>query len=142
MLIGSVLYSACILLTDLHMYTQLIRPYQVLLGTSMVLGTTGFFYLNRWPNTEHAIALYGMAVITMAGIHDILVYQNILFVRFAVIPLAEAAMVIFMLTQMLSLYLQNNRFSDGVIHLTQKGQNIAEKIYERYQFFTKRLMDS
>lgn len=29
---------------------------------------------------------------------------------------------------------------DGFLHLTEKGREIAEKIYERHQFFTERLI--
>lgn len=31
---------------------------------------------------------------------------------------------------------------DGFLHLTDTGQEVAEKIYERHQFFTKLLIDA
>lgn len=31
---------------------------------------------------------------------------------------------------------------DGFLHLTDIGQEVAEKIYERHQFFTKQLVDA
>lgn len=31
---------------------------------------------------------------------------------------------------------------DGFLHLTEKGREVAEKIYERHRFFTKQLIDA
>lgn len=109
MLAGSGLYGACLLLADPLFYTSVLKYYQALLVAGIAVGVGGFFGLRRRPTGEQSAALYGIAVFYLAAVSDILMYSNIFGEVQPNLPVSEAAMLIFVLAQTVSLFLMNNR---------------------------------
>jgi len=108
-IIGSGVYGVCLLVADSLFYTSVLKYYQVLLVICILCGVSGLFWSMRRPTEEQAVALYGIGVFYLAAVGDILMYSNIWGDVYPNTPVSEAAMLIFVLAQTLSLYLINNR---------------------------------
>lgn len=107
--IGSCGYGICLMVCDSVFYTSILKYYQVLLLLCILPGITGLFWIMRRPNKEQAAAIYGIAVFFLAAVSDILLYNNIFGYQRPKTPISEAAMLIFVLAQTVSLFLMNNR---------------------------------
>ncbi len=107
--ISSLVYGACMLFGDSVFYTYILKYYQVLLVLCIVPGIAGLIWNMRRPNREQAAAIYGIAVFFLAAVSDILLYNNIFGYQHPKTPISEAAMLIFVLAQTVSLFLMNNR---------------------------------
>ncbi len=105
---GSILYGACVLFADSLFYTSVLLYYQILLIICILLGIGGIFRNLRSPSSEDWAALYGIAVFYIAAVRDILMYNDV-FGDGPNEPISEAAMLVFVLAQALSLFLRNNR---------------------------------
>lgn len=108
-IISSLIYGACVLLGDSVFYTSVLFYYQILLVLCIVPGISGLFWTMRNPNKEQSAALYGIAVFFLAAISDILLYNNVFGYQHPKTPISEAAMLVFVLAQTVSLFLMNNR---------------------------------
>ncbi|WP_242822984.1 sensor histidine kinase [Syntrophobotulus glycolicus] len=106
---GSGIYGLVLLLTGPVFYTSVLKYYQALLVGCIVGGVTGLFWQMRRPAGEQAAALYGIAVFYLAAVGDILMYSNLFGGTHLNVPVSEAAMLIFVLAQTVSLFLMNNR---------------------------------
>lgn len=108
-ILGSLIYGGCLLLGDSVFYTSILKYYQAFLVVCIVLGVSGLFGNMHCPTREEASVLYGIAVFYLAAISDILLYNNFLGYQHPKTPISEAAMLIFMLAQTVSLFMMNNR---------------------------------
>lgn len=106
---GSLAYGLCVLLGDSVFYTSILIYYQILLVLCIVPGISGLFWAMRYPNKEQSAAIYGIAVFFLAAISDILLYNNVFGYQHPKTPISEAAMLVFVLAQTVSLFLMNNR---------------------------------
>lgn len=102
-------YGLFVLFADSILYTSLLPYYQTLLVTCIVVGVAGLFWTMRRPTREQAVVLYGIAVFYLAAVGDIVMYSDILGDAALNAPVSEAAMLVFVLAQMVSLLLMNNR---------------------------------
>ncbi|MDD4715955.1 MAG: ATP-binding protein [Oscillospiraceae bacterium] len=107
---GSCIYGVLLLFCGSIFYTWVLKYYQALLIACIICGVTGLFYQMRRPNPEQAAALYGIAVFYIAAVSDILMY-NRLFRFLPKAPISEAAMLVFVLAQTISLFLMNSRLA-------------------------------
>jgi len=108
-IIGSLIYGLCVLFGDSVFYTSILIDYQNLLVLCIVPGISGLFWTMRNPNKEQSAAIYGIAVFFLAAISDILLYNNVFGYQHPKKPISEAAMLVFVLAQTVSLFLMNNR---------------------------------
>lgn len=108
-IIGSAIFGLCVLLADSVFYTSVLHYYQALLVICIVSGITGLFWTVRKPTWEQAAALYGIAVFYLAAVSDIIMYSDIFMDTKINAPITEAAMLVFVLAQTVSLFLMNNR---------------------------------
>ena len=108
-IIGSLIYGLCVLFSDSVFYTSILIYYQILLVLCIVPGISGLFWTMRNPNKEQSAAIYGIAVFFLAAISDILMYNNVFGYQHPKTPISEAAMLVFVLAQTVSLFLMNNR---------------------------------
>ncbi len=106
---GSICYGTCLLFCDSVLYTSILQYYQALLVLCIVPGISGLFWTMRRPTKEQTAALYGIAVFFLAAVSDILMYNNVFGYQHPKKPISEAAMLIFVLAQTVSLFLMNNR---------------------------------
>lgn len=113
MLAGSGIYAACLFFTGPLFYTALLPYYQALLIAGIALGVGGLFWRRRRPSVEQAAALYGIAVFYLAAVSDILMYSDIFWNVQRNVPVSEAAMLVFVLAQTVSLFLMKNRLNAG-----------------------------
>lgn len=105
-LAASALYGLC-LLGDSIFYTSVLKYYQVILILCIITGVTGLFRVMSRPTAEQAVSLYGIAVFYLAAVSDILMYM--LPSQLVKDSVSEAAMLVFVLAQTVSLFLMNNR---------------------------------
>ena len=108
-IIGSLIYGLCVLFGDSVFYTSILIYYQILLVLCIVPGISGLFWTMRNPIKEQSAAIYGIAVFFLAAISDILMYNNVFGYQHPKTPISEAAMLVFVLAQTVSLFLMNNR---------------------------------
>ena len=105
---GAVAYGICVLLGGSVFYTAVLPCFQLLLVLCIVPGIAGLIWVQRRPPLEVAMALFGILVFYLAAVSDIIMYSNLLGdVRN--VPVSEAAMLIFVLAQTISIFLQDNR---------------------------------
>lgn len=105
---GSLLYGGCVLFTDSLFYTSVLVYYQALLVLTIVPFLSVMFWKMRRPTREQTTAMYGIGVFFMSAIGDIVMYSEI-FGEGPNIPVAEVAMLVFVLAQTVSLFQMNNR---------------------------------
>lgn len=105
-LAASALYGLC-LLGDSIFYTSVLKYYQVILIFCIIIGVTGLFRVMSQPRLEQAVSLYGIAVFYLAAVSDILMYMSPS--QLVKDSVSEAAMLVFVLAQTVSLFLMNNR---------------------------------
>lgn len=120
-LAGSAIYTLCALVGDSLLYTRLLVYYQALLVACIVAGIMGLFIRMRHPSPEQAAALYGIAVFYMAAVWDVFMYSE----RYASstkASVSEAAMLVFVLAETVSIFLKNNRL---IAEARQAEQTLA-----------------
>lgn len=120
-LAGSAVYGICVLFGDSLIYTRLLPFYQVLVAVTVLCGAAGFLWMMPAYDKEQRIALFGTGVFSIAAITDILVYmskERVYYTASGTGSVSEAAMVIFSLTQLITLYLRSNR----LIEETKKSE--------------------
>ncbi len=117
---GSLLYGACVLLGDSVFYTSALGYYQALLVLTIVPGISSLFWKMRRPTKEQAAAMYGIGVFFLAAVGDILMYSDIFGDAKVNLPVSEAAMLVFVLAQTVSLFLMNNRVLSQVKEQRQR----------------------
>ena len=105
---GSLLYGGCVLFTDSLFYTSVLVYYQALLVLTIVPFLSVMFWKMRRPTREQTTAMYGIGVFFMSAIGDIVMYSKI-FSEGPNKPVAEVAMLVFVLAQTVSLFQMNNR---------------------------------
>lgn len=123
-ILGSGLYALCVLFGDSVFYTSALKYYQALLVLCIVPGIGVLFYKMRNTTKEQGTAIFGIAVFFFAAISDIIMYSD-LFGDRTNIPVSEAAMLIFMLAQTISLLQMNSRVLSQAKETEQKLE--AEK---------------
>lgn len=123
-ILGSCIYGACVLLGDSIFYTSVLKYYQLLLVLCIVPGIAVVFWNMRNPIKEQVAAMFGIAVFYLAALSDILMYSDIFGDR-PNTPVAEAAMLVFVLAQTVSLFQMNNRVLSEAKEAEQKLE--AEK---------------
>ncbi|APM38692.1 histidine kinase [Clostridium kluyveri] len=106
---SSGVYGMCLLFGDSIFYTSVLIYYQVLLVVCIACAVVGIFWKMRCPIDEQAAALYGIAVFYFAAVSDILMYNNVFGDLHPKVSVSEAAMMVFVLAQIISLFLTNNR---------------------------------
>ncbi|HWS29944.1 MAG TPA: sensor histidine kinase [Clostridia bacterium] len=107
-LAGSVAYALCTLVGDSLFYTQMLIYYQVLLVACIVVGIVGLFVRMRRPSPEQTAALYGIAVFYLAAVWDVFMYSE-RYASTAKASVSEAAMLVFVLAETISIFLRSNR---------------------------------
>ena len=107
-IVGSLIYGVFVLFTDSLLYTSLLVYYQALLVLTIVPFVSVMFWKMRRPIREQTTAMYGIGVFFMSAIGDIIMYNDI-FGDGPNIPVAEVAMLVFVLAQTVSLFQMNNR---------------------------------
>ncbi|PYG87366.1 signal transduction histidine kinase [Ruminiclostridium sufflavum DSM 19573] len=105
---GSCAYGVCIIFGDSVFYTSVLKYYQIFLALCIVPGITGLLLKMRKPAREQGAAIFGIAVFYLAALYDIVMYSDIFGDR-SNIPVAETAMLVFVLAQTVSLFLMSNR---------------------------------
>jgi len=114
MLVGIVtcyaLYAALIAVTDYHFYSSFINFFYVVSAVTFLYIIVRFFYTQRKLALEQLIALTGFLTISLAFVNDLLYFLGI-YQRNGIgfYLLLEQAMLIFVLMQMVSLFLSNAR---------------------------------
>ena len=108
-IIGSFIYGMLLLITDSVFYTSILKYYQIILVLCIITGISGLFWELRHPLKEQMPALYGIAVFYLAAVSDILMYSNIFGETHPNRPISELAMLVFAITQAVSLFMKNNR---------------------------------
>ncbi len=108
-IIGSLVYGICVLFGDSIFYTSVLKYYQLLLVLCILPGIAFLFWNLRRPAKEQAAAMYGIGVFYLAAVRDIVMYSGILGDIYPNTPVSEAAMLVFVLAQTVSLFLMNNR---------------------------------
>jgi signal transduction histidine kinase len=108
-IISSIIYGLIVLFGDSVFYTSVLKYYQIVLVLCIVPGITVLIWNMRHPNKEQSAAIYGIAVFYIAAVSDILMYNSLLPFIHKKIPISEAAMLIFVVAQTMSLFLMNNR---------------------------------
>ena len=106
--LGSCIYGMCVLFGDSIFYTSILKYYQIMLVLCIVPGITVLFWKMRNPIKEQSAAIFGIAVFYLAALSDIVMYSE-LFGDGPNTPISEAAMLVFMLAQTVSLFRMNNR---------------------------------
>ncbi len=106
--LGSLVYGVCVLLGDSLFYTSVLKYYQLLLVMCILPGLAVLFWNMRNPVKEQGAAMFGIAVFYLAALSDIVMYSDI-FGDGPNIPVSEAAMLVFVLAQTVSLFQMNNR---------------------------------
>ena len=106
---GSVIYGGLTLLGDSLLYTGVLKYYQVWLVVCILSGISGLLWTMRSPTREQSAALYGIAVFYIAAVSDIAMYRDIFGAANSNAPISEAAMLVFMVAQIISLFLMNSR---------------------------------
>lgn len=118
-IIGSFLYGGCILFADSLFYTSVLVYYQALLVLTIVPFISVMFWRMRRPTSDQIAAMYGIGVFFMSAMGDIVMYSDI-FGDGPNIPVTEAAMLIFVLAQTVSLFQMNNRVLSETKEAEQK----------------------
>lgn len=108
-LTGSGIYGLCVLFGDSLFYTGVLKYYQLLLLLCIVPGIAGLFLKLRRPTGEQAAVLYGTAVFFISAVADIMMYLHAFGDMNKKLPVSEAAMLVFAVAQVFSLYLMNSR---------------------------------
>lgn len=121
---GSCVYGVCILFGDSVFYTSILKYYQLMLVVCIVPGIAILFWDMRIPNKEQGAAMFGIAVFYLAVLSDIIMYSDI-FGDGPNTPVAETAMLVFVMAQMVSLFQMNNRVLGEAKETEQKLE--AEK---------------
>ncbi len=116
--IGSCAYGLC-LLADSIFYTSVLKYYQYLLIICIAPGISVLLWKMRRPTKEQGAAIYGIAVFFIAALSDIVMYSDV-FGDQVNIPIAEPAMLVFVLAQTVSLFQMNNRVLGEVKEAEQK----------------------
>ncbi|AET67881.1 histidine kinase,7TM-containing protein possibly involved in signal transduction,histidine kinase [Desulfosporosinus orientis DSM 765] len=106
---GSLAYAVCLLVCDSVFYTAILKYYQALLVLCIVPGIAGLIWTMRNPNREQRAAIFGIAVFFLAAVSDIMLYNNLFGYQHPRTPISEAAMLVFVVAQTVSLFLMNNR---------------------------------
>lgn len=118
-IIGSFLYGGCILFADSLFYTSALVYYQALLVLTIVPFVSVMFWRMRCPTSDQTAAMYGIGVFFMSAMGDIVMYSDI-FGDGPNIPVTEAAMLVFVLAQTVSLFQMNNRVLSETKEAEQK----------------------
>lgn len=105
----SCIYGIVILIGPPFLYVKLLGYYQIVLVTCILWGTILIFYSLQQTNKEQLLALYGITVFSIGCIRDIVTNKNIYDSSIPSEHLSENAMLVFVVAQMLSLFLKNNR---------------------------------
>ena len=121
---GSLLYGGCILFTDSLFYTSILVYYQALLVLTVIPFVSALFWRMRHPISDQIAAMYGIGVFFMSAMGDLVMYTDIFGDR-PIVPVAEVAMLVFVLAQIVSLFQMNNRVFSKVMEAEQKLE--AEK---------------
>lgn len=106
---SSVAFGLCVLFGDSRFYTTVLKYYQFVLLFCIMFGIGGLVWKLPNPNTEQAIALYGIAVFYLSAIADLLMYLGITARATVKLPISEVAMLTFAIAQVFSLYFMNHR---------------------------------
>ncbi len=118
-IIGSCVYGILVLFGDSILYTSVLGYYQILLVLCIVPGIAGVLWSMRRPTKEQGATLFGIAVFFLAAVSDIVMYSDVLGDG-ANAPISEAAMLVFVLAQTVSLFLMNNRILSEAKEAEQK----------------------
>ncbi len=121
---GSLLYGGCILFADSLFYTSVLVYYQALLVLTVVPFVSVMLWKMRRPTSDQTAAMYGIGVFFMSAMGDLVMYTDIFGDR-PIVPVAEVAMLVFVLAQTVSLFQMNNRVFSEVREAEQKLE--AEK---------------
>jgi len=116
---ASIVYGTFVLFGDSVFYTSVLKYYQLLLVVCIIPGISALFWKMRNPIKEQMTAIYGIGVFFLAVVNDIIMYSDVFGDRTNT-PTAEAAMLIFMLAQTVSLFQMNNRVLSEVKEAEQK----------------------
>ena len=108
-ILGSLLYGTCVLLGDSLFYTSVLKYYQLLLFMCIFPGLAVLFWKMRNPIKEQGTAIFGITVFYLAAVSDIVMYSDIFGDAKVNTPVSEAAMLVFVLAQTVSLFQMNNR---------------------------------
>ena len=119
-IIGSLLYGVLVLFTDSVFYTSVLGYYQVLLVLTIVPGISGLFWYLRRPTKDQVAAMYGIAVFFLAAVDEIVMFSDIFVDAKVNAPVSGVAMLVFVMAQMVSLLLMNNRVLSEVRKVEQK----------------------
>ncbi len=122
---ASIIYGVLLLFTDSILYTSMLKYYQVVLLSCIVLGIGKIFWNMRQPIAEQMVSLYGIAVFYLAAISDILMYNNLLAPWTLKISVSEIAILVFVVSQTISLFMMNSRLITEVN--TEKQRITREK---------------
>lgn len=106
---ASVIYGTCVIFTDSLFYTGILRIYQIILVICIIPGITWVALKVKENDKEKIVALYGILVFFLAAVHDIVMYNGIIFHIHPKRPISELAMIVFVLAETISLLLRNGR---------------------------------
>lgn len=121
---GSLIYGMILLFADSLFYTKTLVIYQLVLIGVIVPGVGGLFWTIRNPNREQSAVLYGISVFYIAAVADILMSSH-LFGSGDYTTVSEAAMLVFVVAQTVSLFQMNSRVLTEAKEAEQKLE--AEK---------------
>lgn len=108
-LAASFLYLLCLCFGDSYFYTAVLKYYQALLVLCILCAVIGLFRAMSAPNREQAAALYGIAVFYLSAVSDILMYNNLTPFFETKASVSEIAMLVFVISETVSLFLMNIR---------------------------------
>ncbi len=105
----SFLYLLCLLFGDSLFYTAVLKFYQGILIICILCAVAGLFWQMTSHNKEQTAALYGIAVFYLSAVSDILMYNNLTPFSGAKASVSEIAMLVFVISETVSLFLMNIR---------------------------------
>lgn len=108
-ILGSLVYGVSVLFGDSMFYTTILKYYQFFLVSCIVPGIGIMFWKMRRPTAEQGTAIFGIAVFYFAAISDIVMYSDLFGDSKVNTPVSEAAMLVFVLAQTISLFQMNHR---------------------------------
>lgn len=119
----SVIYLIFICFGNSLFYTTVLKYYQAILLLCIFCAMIGLFKNISFPNREKTVTLYGISVFYLACVSDILMYNNLSLFFENKVSVTEAAMLVFVLAETVSLFLMNIR----IVKETKEKEKILSK---------------
>ncbi|GHU79506.1 hypothetical protein FACS1894191_2470 [Clostridia bacterium] len=117
----SALFAGFILWTEPRFSTWLSVYYRALAGAVLAVFFIMFLAKLRKPTADQYVSLYGIIVLFWGVLNDILLHHNFFRLQAYSANLTPLVMLIFMLSQLVSLYLGNHRITEEAREAEQQS---------------------